>query len=386
MGRKSGTGLRSAALVTIGALAGFGCEGTPEDDFYGPVVYDVLPEATRGPFALEFAFADGEPWQYVDVDPGLGSFNDLPGKVYVMKGVEGQFPIIDALPGDLEYSPFWEIIEVDPPSGYKANQIKSLRTIEDFDLKQTPTGRIMHCPVVDPDAAWTSNLGVPLEALGLPAMPAQVIWNVGDDMPNAFGEYLAQFGIGPADFFGFVGAPDEASGWPGFEFSPEFVALAEMRADKNFLTDADASPLDVNLQPVWHKRLRGFCLPDAADSTYATEADEFGDVHIATFGEFFLQFSPGQPEMPGDPEAEPPVEPTPAIDPAPYGNLPIYNAAPGAAGYSPVVFPTGVVTTDPAQVTDAADLNADNILGPIGDPIHAPLVRQIAPATVAGGE
>lgn len=383
MGRKSG--VRSAALVTIGALSGFGCDGTPEDDFYGPVIYEVLPETTRGPFALEFAFADGEPWEYVDVDPGLGSFNSIPGKVYIMKGVDGQHPIIDALPGSEGYSPFWQVVEVDPPSGYKANQIKSLQTIEDAELKMTVTDRIMHCPVVDPDAQWTSNLGVPLDALGLPPIPAQVIWNTGEDMPNAFGEYLGQFGIGPAEFFGFVGAPDDESGWPGFEFDPAFVALAEMRADKITVTDADASPLDISLQPVWHKALRGFCLPDTAENTYSAAEDEFGDLQLGSFGDLFLQFAPGMDEVPGDPDAMPPVEPQPAVEPAPYGLLPIFGAAPGTAGYSPIVIPQGVVTTDAEQVTDAADLDQANNLGQIADPQHAPLVRQIAPATVAGG-
>lgn len=407
MGRKSGTGVRSAALVAIGALAGFGCEGTPEDDFYGPLVYDVLPAEVSGPFALEFAFADGEMWQYADVDPGLGSFNTIPGKVYIMTGVEGQYPIIDALPGTLEYSPFWTVVQVEPPSGYKANQIKSLQTIEDAGLKLTETDEIMHCAVVNPDAAWTSNLGVPVEALGLDPFPAQVIWNIGEDMPNAMNEYAAQYGATVEELFGFIATPieepvvDPETGepvtdedgnpvtqliWPGFEFDPEFVMATLARADQPFVTDADASPFDVQLQPVWHKTLRGFCLPDANEGTaYTATEDEFGDLQIGGFGAVFSQFSPPVEGDPGDPMAEPPVPPTEPQDPAPYGLTPIYNAAPGAAGYSPVVFPEGIVTETPEQVTDAADLDPANSLGPIGDPIHAPLVRKVNAGTVAGG-
>ncbi len=407
MGRKSGTGVRSAALVAVGALAGFGCEGTPEDDYYGPLVYEVLPAEISGPFALEFAFADGELWQYADVDPGLGNFNTIPGKVYVMKGVDGQYPIIDALPGDAAYSPFWTVVEVEPPSDYKANQIKSLQTIEDAGLTMTETDTIIHCAVVNPDAQWTSNLGVPVEALGLDPLPAQVIWNTGEDMPNAMNEYAAQYGATVEEVFGFLATPidepvvDPETGeqavdeegnplfqrvWPGFEFDPEFVMTSLTRAEQAYVTDADASPFDVQLQPVWHKALQGFCLPDTNEGTaYAAEADEFGDLQLQSFGAVFTQFSPAVEGDPGDPKAEPPVPPTDPQDPAPYGLLPIYNAAPGAAGYSPVVFPEGIVTTSPDQVTDAADLDPANSVGPIGDPAHAPLVRRINAGTVAEG-
>lgn len=405
MGRTSGTRVRSAALVAMGALAGFGCDDTFEDDYYGPLIYEVLPETVRGPFALEFAFADGDMWQYADVDPGLGNLSTAPGMVYMMKGVEGQYPIIDALPGTAEYSPFWRVVEVDPPSGYKANQIKSLQTIEDADLKMTETDRIIHCPIVDPDATWTSNLGVPVEALGLDPLPAQVIWGVGEDMPNAMFEYAAQYGATPEEVFGFLATPieepvvDPETGepvvdedgnpvtqviWPGFEFDPGFV-MSTLARTEAYVTDDQASQYDVVLQPVWHKTLRGFCLPDREESTYPTEPDELGDEQVTGFGALYAQFSPPVDADPGDPEADPPVPPTDAVPPAPYGLTPIYNAAPGAAGYSPVVFPEGIVTSTPEQVTDAGDLNLENSVGPIGDPMHAPLVRKINAGTIAGG-
>lgn len=413
MGRKSRTAVRSAALVAVGALAGFGCDSTPEDSYYGPVIYEVLPETARGPFALEFAFADEEVWQYVDLSAVLDT--QVRGKVYIMKGVEGQFPIIDALPGDLEYSPFWQVVEVDPPSGYEANQIKSLQTIKDADLGMTVTDRVMNCPVVDPDAEWTSNLGVPLEVFGVPPMPAQVIWGVGEDMPNAFNEYASQFGFSPSEFLAFLETPQEEivtdeNGepvidpetmepvtqvvWPGFAFDPGFKAVVEMRSDQAFVTDADATDYDVRLQPVWHKTLRGFCLPDVADTAYTTETDDFGDTYVVGSSTAFVQFSPGQEEIPADPEADPPVEGVPGIPPAPYGNLLVFDAAPGAAGYQPLAAVVGVTTTDPTQVEDADDFEAGDVLGPLStlldpaplpDLIYAPLIRQVAPATITLG-
>ena len=414
MGRKSGTGVRSAALVAVGALAGFGCEGTPEDDYYGPLVYEVLPAEVSGPFALEFAFADGEMWQYANVESGIGFLDPesgeavvpVPGKVYVMAGVEGQYPIIDALPGTLEYSAFWQVIEVEPPSGYKANQIKSLQTIEDADLKQTETDRYMHCPVVNPDAVWTSNLGVPVEALGLDPLPAQVILNIGQDMPNAMFEYAAQYGATVEEVFGFIATPieepviDPETGeqatdeegnplfqvvWPGFEFDPEFVMLALSRQDQPFVTDDEATDFDVKLQPVWHKTLRGFCLPDPAETSYSATTNEFDEDFLAAAGILWDQWSPEIAGDPGDPKAEPPVPPTDPVPSASYGLLPIYNAAPGATGYSPVVVPTAVITETPEQVTDAADLDTEASLGPIAEPVHAPLIRKIDPGTIAGG-
>ena len=69
MGRESRISIRSAVLFGLAALVSAGCEGAPEDDEYGPLIYDDLPATALGPFTTSVGFADGNPVEYLDMGP-----------------------------------------------------------------------------------------------------------------------------------------------------------------------------------------------------------------------------------------------------------------------------------------------------------------------------
>lgn len=61
-------------------------------------------------------------------------------------------PVINVVPGDKDYSPFWEIVTVVVPENYKADDIKSEASItqaqEEGIFELVPTGKAVNCPVV----------------------------------------------------------------------------------------------------------------------------------------------------------------------------------------------------------------------------------------------
>lgn len=83
-------------------------DGYTHDRAGVPITGEMLPDtpAVRGPFHLERAYIDGEPWEYLD----LGAFEPLPATMYVLTfggwPLEGQWPVVRHLPGAEGYSPF----------------------------------------------------------------------------------------------------------------------------------------------------------------------------------------------------------------------------------------------------------------------------------------
>lgn len=289
---------------------GFGCDSAPEDDYYGPLIYRDLPASAAGEpadetkqafsFTLSVGFAGGEPWEYLD----LGSLNPVVPKVYILMDggnpVAGQHPIIDTLPGHEDYSPFWQVVEVSAPGDYKANAIKSLKTLNDAGYSKTATNEAIYCPILNPDATYIGADGVPI----------QVYWGTGEDVPNLYFD-------------------------PSVEAGPD---------NPPTLSESEATDRDIVLMPVWQKTLKGFCL-DHGGKRFPIEADEEGDMVLseAALNAQYLQFSAGDPDN--------------MIDPSPFGTLSIFGAAPGDAGYSPAALLQAVVTSDEVQVTDAAQLD-----------------------------
>ncbi|TNF27453.1 MAG: hypothetical protein EP329_19405 [Deltaproteobacteria bacterium] len=201
-------------------------DSTVKDRFAGVVVYDDFPETAKGAdrsddfglpaaFVLSAGFANGQAYQYLD----LGEFNPYVPKMYLMvrngAAVEGQYPIIDTLPDKEDYSPWWQVVEVEVPSDYVANDIKSAASVEKSGYDQTVKMEAVHCPVVNPDAAWISADYAAL---------LNVFWGTGESIPN-----------------------------PNYGYGDD---------NRTVLTDADATAYDIMLTPVWHKRLRAFCFAD----------------------------------------------------------------------------------------------------------------------------
>lgn len=66
--------------------------------------------------------------------------------------VEGQHTIIDAVPGDMDYSDLWEVQLVTVPEDYEPDSIRSRDEVEMGGYEITPPGIYVNCPVVEADA------------------------------------------------------------------------------------------------------------------------------------------------------------------------------------------------------------------------------------------
>jgi hypothetical protein len=73
--------------------------------------------------------------------------------------VPGQHNIIDELPGDPGYSPFWDVNLVIVPTSYQANSITSVAQIKESGFQVLHPGKVVNCPVVRTDQAVTGNTG-----------------------------------------------------------------------------------------------------------------------------------------------------------------------------------------------------------------------------------
>lgn len=62
--------------------------------------------------------------------------------------IEAQLPIITAAPGDVSYSDFWQVTEVEVPDGYEANTITSASEVEGSGYPQAATAEVMNRPLV----------------------------------------------------------------------------------------------------------------------------------------------------------------------------------------------------------------------------------------------
>jgi hypothetical protein len=86
------------------------------------------------------------------------------------KKSEGQAPIVDTLPDRVGYSPFFEIVRVTVPGGYRENEVKSLATLRDRAYATDRTGIVVNCPIVSYDrelADGVTSRGVPFPKIAL---------------------------------------------------------------------------------------------------------------------------------------------------------------------------------------------------------------------------
>ena len=228
-------------------LALAGCDDSTDlDIFYGPIIYDGFPDESAGTndpdygrsFFASTAISDGSAYDYFD----LGAASPAPAKAYLLtKGgtpIEGQYLIIDTLPDKEDYSPLWQVVKVEVGSGYKANSIKSLKTLEESygKAKFTETTDVTYCSVINPDASFFDSAG---------------------------NQKIVFYGTGEK-----IGNPN----YDG-ENSPT-------------LTDADAQPGDILLTPFCHKRLRGFCYNPAPAKSWTLGADGTVEGIAASFEQY----------------------------------------------------------------------------------------------------
>jgi hypothetical protein len=175
--------LKAFGLLLSCALAG--CLGpadeeTPLSERFGPANLDLttvptleesqLPNVDRTLFSKHLVklrgYADGEAVWYWNIDGANATFV---APVYLLVDAEGQRlgkPIVDSVPGDAGYTPWWRATTVRVTDKYQGEAIWSRAGIDaavkaGLVLPPQPTTRIVNCPMVwgdeleqipDPDA------------------------------------------------------------------------------------------------------------------------------------------------------------------------------------------------------------------------------------------
>lgn len=112
----------------------------------------------RPPFLSKGLGPNGEIVQYYNFD--VMPTDPVPIYVLFREGentpVEGQLNILDVIPGQDEYSDFWQVYRVTVSPNYKANTITSLNQINSEGYKIEAMDRIVNCPVV-PEGSSANN-------------------------------------------------------------------------------------------------------------------------------------------------------------------------------------------------------------------------------------
>ena len=125
----------------------------------------VEPSPSSGTTDTTLGWYKGQEVQYFD----FGAAPDFTAPIYAFATgmdangnpqlVAGQHNIIDDLPGNPDYSPFWDVNLVIVPAGYQANSITSVAQIPESGFQVLHPGKVVNCPVVRTDQAVTGNLG-----------------------------------------------------------------------------------------------------------------------------------------------------------------------------------------------------------------------------------
>jgi hypothetical protein len=119
-----------------------------------PVDFDKEPFLTKG---LGPA-GEGVSYYNFDVQP------TTPAPIYVLfkegesSPVTGQLNIVNAIPGDSDYSDFWEVQKVTVPADYYANTVTSYQEIVDSGYSVEAMGTLVNCPIVPDSSTATLRL------------------------------------------------------------------------------------------------------------------------------------------------------------------------------------------------------------------------------------
>jgi len=104
----------------------------------------------------------GSPMYYFDFGPSPDDIIPL----YKIPSSVGQHNLIDAVPEDgNEYSPFWEIYFITPPSGYVANTYKSFADVIAAGVTPVDQNMVVNCPVVKTDPVPSSDASTSIISL-----------------------------------------------------------------------------------------------------------------------------------------------------------------------------------------------------------------------------
>lgn len=286
-----------ATRILIGGAVCIACATGCKEDYefnedHGYVDYAFLLDdpSVQGPFELRRAWIDEEIWEYFD----LGPIQPVPATMYVLtfggRPLEGQYPIVADLPGSGDYSPFWRVIEVEVPSDYTPNDIKSVHSAVYSGFPTTETEEVVYCPVVDPNAEYRDSAGRPL----------RVFPGTGEPIVNPF------FGVADPRLGG------------------------EVDGREQLTREAHALEEDLVLQPIWFTGRRAFCLDPHLTRRYRQAPTDLGGeprLDASRFARAFVQTRSG--------EAGP--EPWP-------DTAPVFEYGTDSAGFHPAVRLFGVAT------------------------------------------
>lgn len=225
------------ALTATGLLAVSGCaDDSAVDEYYGPVAYRVLPPEARGTVLED----GGRGFQATTVLQGgvlshafdFGPIGEEFDTVYLVyrggRPLESQYPIMETLPGDEGYNSLHRVVRVDVDDAYEANDIKSVKTLNQaFGQSMSLTNLLMNCPVVDPDARF----------LGADGKQIQRFYGDGEPAAN----------------------------------------VRSTSSSTPVLYDEDAAPSEVVLQPIWVRRLLGYCWMPRKSQRYAVTDEGFAE-------------------------------------------------------------------------------------------------------------
>ncbi len=307
--------MRRLLLLIIIAAAQAACleplvsDEIPPGDVFGSGTPETAPLAEALPrvqpnlhfFTQQVAylrgFASGAPVWYWNVD---GANSKYIAPMYVVLGKDGQIglPIIDVLPGDVGYTPWWRRTVVRTTDKYQGEKIWSRAAVDagvrlGILSEPEPTTSIVNCPVAlqgttfevgnglvsEASRVWYRNtaaywiqfketLDVPLESREMPRFPVYVLQRIDSAAP------LYEFATG-VDLNGdralnasnniFAGGLDEARYSPLWFASFVRVAADVRSVDTSTVPELtrESQLVDANGQPVSSRVISVAPAPDA---------------------------------------------------------------------------------------------------------------------------
>jgi hypothetical protein len=184
--------MKTVLMLGVVAQLLCACADPYVDDDEGEVPLDEIPFERTRTIPIQKGFMDGKPVEFyhlgdfvpADTDwfPSYTKFPGMPvNEMFVWVTTEGgkavfrldhpQTPIIDTLPKQAGSSDFFEIVGVDAPDDYAANDIKSRATLLRAGYDLIHTGRVVNCPIVGPAAKLE-----PPEGAALAEHPVVDLW------------------------------------------------------------------------------------------------------------------------------------------------------------------------------------------------------------------
>jgi hypothetical protein len=355
--KSSDVGRVLAASVAVFGVVGCD-EDRLEDAYYGRMVYEVFPDTAQGvsldpsdpnaprAFNLATVYADGNLYEYLD----LGEVNPLVPKVYFLerdgRPVPGQHPIIDVAPDKAEYSPFWQVVKVEVDADYRSNDAKSVSSIEAHGWVVREQPYAIFCAVVNPDAFWfTSDAELP---------PLSIFYGTNEPVPNLLYDPEGE----------------------GLEALP---VLGDNDAEdyENALGDVLGEFPVVELQPVWHKRLLGFCY--GGDSTEKRNRQyRLVDFEDPTTKSKVKRLDSGPEANLGRRYAQVQLVDAETGETAEWGNTPILSSGPADPDYTAARVLYEIVTETSDPLISEADFDVEQAYS-LDVVVAQPIIRRVPP-------